>query len=60
MKKNDMQENHIEALDRMFPNGYMIVYSQPNNNVRMSYYNPHKAQLIYDVYDLIKNEISKE
>lgn len=53
-----MREDHLEALDKMFPNGYMICYSQPNLDVRMSYYNPHKAQLLYDAYDLIKTELA--
>lgn len=54
-----MREDHLEALDKMFPNGYMIVYSQENMNVRMSYYNPHRAELLYDAYDLIKEELAE-
>ena len=49
-----MREDHLEALDKMFPDGYLIVYTQPNNNIRMSYYNPHRAQLLYEYYDTLK------
>ena len=55
-----MREDHLETLEKMFPDGYLIAYTQPNLNIRLSYYNPHRAQLIYDAYDLIKNELATE
>jgi hypothetical protein len=49
-----MREDHLEALDKMFPDGYLIVYTQPNSNIRMSYYNPLRAALLYEYYDNLK------
>ena len=35
-------EDHMETLDKIFPNGYLIVYTCPDEQMRMSLYNPHK------------------
>ena len=49
-----MREDHLEALDKMFPDGYLIVYTQPSGDIRMSYWNPLRAKLLYDYYDVLK------
>lgn len=36
-----MKEIDIETLDKMFPDGYVIVYTLPNGHIRCAKYNPH-------------------
>jgi len=49
-----MREDYIEQLDKMFPEGYIICYTNPDNNLRLSLYNPHKYKLIGDIHELLK------
>ena len=35
-----MWEDYLEALDKMFPDGYVIVYTTPGNTIRLGLYNP--------------------
>lgn len=35
-----MREDYSEALDKMFPGGYAIAYSNPNGIMRFSHYAP--------------------
>lgn len=51
-----MREDHLEALDKMFPQGYVIVYTCPDSQIRMSYYNPEKYQQLFDYFDVLKDE----
>lgn len=37
-----MREDYQEALDKMFPDGYVIYYLCPDENARVSAYNPHQ------------------
>ena len=39
----------MEALDRMFPDGYVCVYTCPDHQIRMSLYNPHKLEQLEKV-----------
>lgn len=48
-----MREDYTEKLDKMFPDGYVILYTNPNNTLRISHYNPHKIELINDYLDRI-------
>jgi hypothetical protein len=36
----NMREDYQEALDKMFPDGYVIYYTCPNETVRIAKYNP--------------------
>jgi len=54
-----MREDYMEKLDKMFPNGYVISYTCPNETVRLSLYNPHGYELLEKIrqalIDLSKN-----
>lgn len=41
-----MREDHREALDKMFPEGYFLIYTVPDGNLRMNYVNPHGYDLL--------------
>lgn len=44
-----MREDYIEQLDKMFPRGYVIAYTNPDGNVRMGLFNPFKYKIIDDI-----------
>ena len=45
-----MREDYLEQLDKMFPDGYIICYTNPDGQLRMSLYNPNKYELIEDIH----------
>lgn len=53
----DMREDLMEALERMFPKGYMIVYPTDDQRcTRMAYFVPDETEASKDImkaYDLI-------
>lgn len=58
-----MKEIDMEALDRMFPDGYVIAYTLPQGekvDVRLSYYNPDRHELLYEYYDVLKDFSEQE
>lgn len=55
-----MREDYLEALDKMFPEGYVIVYSNPNYTLRLSLYNPNKYVQIAEIHDLLKDNFASE
>lgn len=48
-----MREDYREKLEKMFPNGWVIYYVNPNETANVSYFNPHKVSQIYEVHDYI-------
>ncbi len=49
-----MREDHQEALDRMFPRGYVIVYTfEHSDDMRCHYYNPEGYESITKFKDII-------
>jgi hypothetical protein len=54
-----MREDYMEKLDQMFPEGYVIVYSNPNDTLRLSLYNPNKYEQIAEIHDLLKDEFNR-
>lgn len=54
-----MREDYQEALDRMFPDGYVIYYTCPNETVRIAKYNPLKLSQIQDVEDCLVENFKK-
>lgn len=50
-----MREDYLEQLDKMFPQGYVICYTNPDGNLRMSLYNPHRYDLIGEIHDILKD-----
>jgi hypothetical protein len=51
-----MKEIDIEMLDNMFPNGYIIVYTCPDRQIRMSLYNPHRDETINRLHGTLKEK----
>lgn len=51
-----MQENIQEKLDKLFPNGYVIIYTCPDNQIRCAMYNPNLYKQLEDYHDLITTE----
>lgn len=49
-----MREDHLEVLDKMFPDGYLIVYTCPDNQIRMSLFNPHRDITIEKYHVVLK------
>lgn len=49
-----MREDFIEQLDKMFPEGYVIAYTCPDSQIRMSYWNPEKYSQLFNYYDCLK------
>ena len=52
-----MREDYLEVLDKMFPRGYIILYTNPNKTFCMTLFNPHKYELIADIHKLLKDNI---
>ena len=53
-----MKESDLEKMDNMFPNGYVVIYTCPDNQIRLSLYNPHKDVNI-DRFHKILAELEK-
>lgn len=54
-----MEENKLEALDKMFPDGYLIIYTCNDGQIRMNMNNQHRDKMIFKYHDLLvdfKNE----
>ena len=49
-----MREDTMEKIDALFPDGYLIVYTCKDNQLRLSLYNPHKDETIERYYQLLK------
>ena len=50
-----MQEDKIEQLEKMFPRGFVIVYTFDNSDdMRVYFYNPHRYESIKFYADLIE------
>lgn len=47
-----MREDFLEALDKMFPDGYAIAYSCPDGQMRFAHYDPNKAYQIARFHEL--------
>ena len=55
-----MREDYEETLDKMFPDGWAIAYTNPNGCMRFSHYDPtQKNEFIARFYELAK-EINEE
>lgn len=48
-----MREDYIEKLDKMFPDGYVILYTCPDSQIRLSLFNPHKCPNIDEFHKTI-------
>lgn len=52
-----MREDYMEQLDKMFPDGYVIVYTCEDKQIRLSLYNPHKYEQIEEYHQLLKKDV---
>lgn len=55
-----MREDHLEAMDKMFPKGYCLLYTCPNGDFRMTHYNPHQYVLLEQKRRLMCGEYTWE
>lgn len=51
-----MKEIDIENLDRMFPNGYLIIYTCDDDQIRMGLFNPYKDSTIEGYHKMLKDK----
>ena len=51
-----MREDFIETLDKMFPDGYAIVYTNPDGQVRFNHYNPHGDPTLNRFHEYAKEQ----
>ena len=49
-----MREDYLEKLDQMFPDGYVIVYTNPNNTIRLGLFNPEGIKEFDELVEHIK------
>ena len=45
-----MREDFIEQLERMFPKGYVMIYTNPDGSMRVSMLNPNLETVIFNQY----------
>ena len=56
-----MREDHMESLDKMFPDGYAIAYTCPDGQMRFSHYDPtNENEFIARFYELAKEIHEKQ
>lgn len=48
-----MREDFLEKLDTMFPDGYVIVYTNPDKSKRVSLFNPNNDNDLYGYHQAI-------
>lgn len=53
-REEGVREDLMEKLDAMFPDGYLIVYTCPDSQLRLSLYNPHKDETIEQYHQTLK------
>lgn len=41
-----MREDYLELLEKMFPNGYIITWIQPNSDPAYSWFNPKNDEFL--------------
>lgn len=49
-----MREDYEENLDKMFPLGYVIVYTNPDLTIRLNIYNPNGHEILFKYHDKCK------
>lgn len=50
-----MEEIKLEQLEKMFPDGYVIVYTCPDKQIRLSMNNPWRDSSLFKYHDLIRD-----
>ena len=49
-----MREDYLEKLEQMFPDGYVICYTNPNNTIRLGLFNPEGIAEFDELVEHIK------
>ena len=49
----NMREIDIETLDKMFPKGYVIVYTLLDNQIRVAKYNPMNDETLHRCNEIL-------
>ena len=49
-----MREDYLEKLEQMFPDGYVIAYTNPNNTIRLGLFNPEGIKEFDELVEHIK------
>ena len=49
-----MREDYLEQLEKMFPAGYVICYTNPNDTIRLGLFNPESLKELEDLAEHIK------
>lgn len=52
-----MREDQSEKLDKIFPDGYVVVYTCPDKQIRCAIFNPHNDESLFKYNDLILGAI---
>lgn len=56
-----MREDYLEKLEEMFPNGYLICYTNPDETIRFGIYNPTELTELEELKDkLLESDIWKK
>jgi len=51
-----VREDYQEALDGMFPEGYLIIYTCPDGQLRMALHNPRQYELVDRYHEVLRRE----
>lgn len=54
-----MKENDEETLQKMFPEGYVIVYTMKDKTIWLQHFNPKKYPDLEEFRDLLEKEAGK-
>lgn len=50
-----MKEIDLETMGKMFPDGWVLVYTNPDRQIRMGMNNPNGWPHLFHYHDLIKD-----
>ena len=45
-----VREDYLEQMEKMFPNGYLILYTNPNDTLRIGLFNPEELDEIHEAH----------
>jgi hypothetical protein len=51
-----MREDFLISMDTMFPNGYVLVYTQKTGDIRLALFNPHGDKTIDEIHESLREE----
>jgi hypothetical protein len=54
-----VREDQLEVIEDAFPSGYLIIYTQPNGNIRMAFHNPLNLKQINETAEFVKENFNE-